>query len=66
MPSQIWCSDELPCEISGFCEGQRSERELGICNCTHCGKELHYKNGNWYTWDADLYENPRPQYEDFD
>ena len=47
------------CNISGLCEGPKGASL--ITNCIHCGKELHEKNGWWYTWDADTCENPEPQ-----
>lgn len=52
-----WC-DEI-----GRCEGQESARTAGICNCTHCGKELDFRDGHWWTWDARLHPDPRPQHE---
>lgn len=53
-----WC-DEI-----GRCEGQESARPAGICNCTHCGKELHFRDGYWWTWDAGQRSRPQPQHED--
>ena len=51
--------DELPCDISGLCEAAPGDR--GITNCIYCGKELHEKDGWWWTWDAYMVENPQPQ-----
>ena len=53
-------SNEDPiCDSTGSCSADPSDR--GISNCIHCGKELIEKDGKWFTWDADLYKNPRPQ-----
>lgn len=51
------------CDEVGRCEGQESARTAGICNCTHCGKELHFRDGHWWTWDARLHPDPQPQHE---
>lgn len=50
---------ELPCDIAGQCEAPSGAR--GIANCVHCGKELHEKNGEWRTWDAEWIKNPKSQ-----
>ena len=34
----------------GTCDAPPMAR--GITNCVHCGKELHERDGAWYTWDA--------------
>lgn len=34
----------------GHCEAPPTAR--GITNCIHCGKELHERDGAWFTWDA--------------
>lgn len=44
---------------NGLCEAPEGAR--GITNCIHCGKQLHEKDGAWYTWDADMYKYPKPQ-----
>jgi hypothetical protein len=51
--------DELPCDIAGQCEAPQNSR--GITNCIHCGKELVEKDGEWWTWDADLFPTQKPQ-----
>lgn len=55
------CDEEndVHCDNSGQCEAPRGAR--GITNCIHCGKELHEKNGEWFTWDADMQESPKSQ-----
>lgn len=54
------CEDGEPiCGIVGQCQAGKGDR--GITNCIHCGKELHEKDGQWYTHDADQYQNPVPQ-----
>lgn len=55
-----WC-DEI-----GRCEAQASARAAGICCCTHCGKQLEFRDGEWWTWDASQYPTPQPQHEDPD
>jgi hypothetical protein len=62
-PATAWDDEDPPCDISGRCEGQAWARQSRICSCTHCGKELHYRDGAWWTWDADQYEHPSPQHE---
>jgi hypothetical protein len=53
-------SNEQACDNSGRCTA--SIEANGITNCIYCGKELHQRNGQWFTWDADLVTNdPRPQ-----
>ena len=47
------------CDVSGECEAPEGAR--GITNCIHCGKELHEKDGWWWTWDADLLPHKEPQ-----
>lgn len=47
------------CENFGQCEAPAGAK--GITNCVDCGKELLEINGKWYTWDAYLYPNPKPQ-----
>ena len=44
---------------NGKCEAMAGARD--ITNCIHCGKELHEKDGKWWTWDAEFTENPEPQ-----
>lgn len=51
--------DEPACMILGQCEAAPGER--GITNCIHCGKELHERDHQWWTHDADDYEHPMPQ-----
>lgn len=50
---------ELVCDLVGRCEAAEGERS--ITNCIHCGKELHEKDEQWWTWDADQFTNPKPQ-----
>lgn len=65
--AETWCkcgapgtNEEHPCcDYSGTCEA--APDAAGITNCIHCGKELHQRDGEWWTWDAENYENPRPQ-----
>lgn len=52
-------NDEVCCEYGWQCEAPSGARE--ITNCIHCGKELHEKNGWWFTWDAYMHKNPKPQ-----
>ena len=47
------------CHDTGICVAPKGARE--ITNCVHCGKELHEKDGKWWTWDADNFSNPLPQ-----
>ena len=47
------------CNVSGECEAPSYGKE--IANCIHCGKELQERDGKWYTWDADLKDDPKPQ-----
>lgn len=51
--------DEAHCDNSGECEAPRGARD--ITNCIYCGKELREKNGEWFTWDADMVKFPKPQ-----
>ena len=44
--------DDILCNNSGKCEAPLDAR--GVTNCIHCGKELHEKDGKWFTWDADI------------
>lgn len=65
--AETWCKcgrpatcDEDPCcDNSGQCEAPPDAR--GITNCIHCGKELHEKDGAWWTHDAGDYADPKPQ-----
>ena len=47
------------CNITGTCEAPKGARD--IASCIYCGKELHEKDGKWWTWDAANHPNPRPQ-----
>ena len=52
--------EELICDVAGICVAP--EGEHGIASCVYCGKELVERNGQWFTWDADIITaNPRPQ-----
>lgn len=52
------------CDISGYCCAAAEERERGITSCIYCGKELHYIEGRWLTWDWQSHPNPRAQNEE--
>ncbi len=52
-------TEDEGCMAVGRCEAAAGER--GITNCVWCGKELHEKDGHWWTWDADQYSNPKSQ-----
>jgi hypothetical protein len=52
------------CNISGECEAPSHAKE--ITNCIHCGKELQERDGKWYTWDAYLKDDPKPQRQSSD
>jgi hypothetical protein len=47
-----------------FCDGVGScsaaPGTTGITNCIHCGKELHQRGDQWFTWDAPA-DGGRPQ-----
>ncbi len=47
------------CDDTGLCEAPVGAR--CIANCIHCGKELHEKDGQWWTWDAVDLPDPQPQ-----
>ena len=47
------------CNISGTCEAPSFAE--GTTNCIHCGKELIRIDGRWFTWEAALASDPRPQ-----
>lgn len=47
------------CNNSGRCVAPEGARR--ITNCKYCGKELHEKDDQWWTWDADKYPDPKPQ-----
>lgn len=51
--------DYIACDYTGTCVAPRDAR--GITSCIYCGKELHQVKGLWYTWDAYMHKNPRPQ-----
>jgi len=52
--------DEEPtCDITGLCEAELDAK--GISNCIHCGKELIQRDGQWWTWDADMFPDRLPQ-----
>lgn len=51
--------EEPCCNNSGRCEAAADAES--ITGCIHCGKELHQRDGFWWTWDADQYPNPQPQ-----
>lgn len=51
--------NDMPCDNAGQCEAPRGARD--ITNCIHCGKELHEKNGEWFTWDAYMVKFPISQ-----
>ena len=51
--------DDRHCDNSGQCEAPSGAR--GITNCIYCDKELHEKNGEWFTWDAYMTNSPRPE-----
>jgi hypothetical protein len=52
--------EEQPiCDFTGECEAPYGVSR--IANCIHCGKELHEKDGKWWTWDVDLFPNSKPQ-----
>lgn len=65
--AEDWCkcgrgatNAEHPCcDYSGRCEAAADAE--GITNCIHCGKELHERDGQWWTHDADQYSDPKPQ-----
>lgn len=44
------------CDETGLCRAAAGERD--ITTCIYCGKELHEKDGAWYTWDAYKYSDP--------
>lgn len=39
------------CDHSGRCVAPASATD-GTTSCVYCGKELHFRDGNWWTWDA--------------
>jgi hypothetical protein len=51
--------DELACDITGLCEAVETESTISMC--IHCGKELLWRGNDWWTWDADFFQYPRPQ-----
>lgn len=51
--------DEPLCDISGRYEAPRGARDS--TNCIHCGKELVERDGQWWTWDADMHESQQSQ-----
>lgn len=65
--AEDWCTCGRPgtdhetpcCDHSGQCEAAPDARS--ITNCIHCGKELHERDGKWWTHDAESYPDPRPQ-----
>lgn len=52
-------TEDEGCMATGRCEAPRRAR--GITNCIWCGKELHEKDGRWWTWDADQHRSPKSQ-----
>lgn len=48
------------CDVTGTCVA--SETTLPVSFCVYCGKELVMRDGQWWTWDADLHSNQRPQH----
>ena len=52
--------EELPCDVGGLCTPFLSDRV--VSQCIYCGKELIKKEGEWYTWDADLHSQQKPQF----
>lgn len=49
------------CDNSGRCTADSEAK--GSTNCIYCGKELIQRNGQWFTWDADLAAlTPQPQW----
>lgn len=50
---------KIHCDNSGLCTA--AETSDTISNCKYCGKELIWKNGNWWTWDSDIMESSQPQ-----
>jgi len=51
--------EEVGCHHSGICVAPAGAS--CVTSCIYCGKELHERGGQWWTWDADQFENPRPQ-----
>jgi hypothetical protein len=43
-------SEEPFCVGVGSCSAREGAK--GITNCIHCGKELHQRGNQWFTWDA--------------
>jgi hypothetical protein len=54
--------EDVGCHHSGQCVAAADDR--GLSNCIYCGKELREKGGEWWTWDADQYSDPKPQAQD--
>lgn len=42
---------DVLCDISGRCCAPWYGR--GTASCVHCGKELHERDGQWFTWDTE-------------
>ncbi len=49
------------CDHSGTCSAPAGTTST-TASCEYCGKELHYRDGKWWTWDAADYPGGgRPQ-----
>lgn len=59
MTEEVEDDEDPVCGVVGRCEAPKDAR--GITNCIHCGKELHEKAGEWWTYDADNYPDPQSQ-----
>jgi hypothetical protein len=54
---------EAECDAIGLCVAPAGA--TSITNCIYCGKELHERDGAWWTWDAQERVSRRPQLQEF-
>lgn len=48
------------CDIDGKCDAGEYNTSR-IADCIYCGKELHWSQGKWWTWDAMFMPYQSPQ-----